>query len=95
MKRRPIPTRLHGATSQNGSAMAQAVSRRPLTKEAWVRVQQIHVGFVEGKVALGLIRLLRFSPDSIIPLRFSTLAYRLGDEPTGSLVAAFFETSGI
>jgi hypothetical protein len=36
-----------------GRAMAQAVSRRPLTAAAWVRAQVNPVGFVVDKVALG------------------------------------------
>jgi hypothetical protein len=49
-----------------GHATAQAVSRRLLTVEAWVRV---HVGFVVDKVAMGQVFLpgLRFFPVSIIP----------------------------
>jgi hypothetical protein len=35
-----------------GRAMAQAVSRRPLTAEARVRSRVVHVGFVVDKVAL-------------------------------------------
>jgi hypothetical protein len=52
-----------------GRAMAQAVSRRPLTAVAWVRVQVNPVGFVVDKVALGqvVLRVLRFSPVNIIP----------------------------
>jgi hypothetical protein len=39
-----------------GRAMAQAVSRRPLTTEARVRSQvQVHVRFVVDKVALGQV----------------------------------------
>jgi hypothetical protein len=46
-------------THEDGRAMAQAVSRRPLTAE----------GFVVDKVALGQLfpRVLRFSPVSFIP----------------------------
>jgi hypothetical protein len=49
--------------------MAQAVSRRPLTAAAWVRSQVNPVGFVVDEVALGqdFLRVLRFSPVSIIP----------------------------
>jgi hypothetical protein len=48
--------------------MAQAVSRRPLTAEAWVRSRVSHVGFVVDKVAVGQVfpRVLRFSPVSFI-----------------------------
>jgi branched-subunit amino acid transport protein len=47
--------------------MAQVVSRRPLTSEAWVR-DRINP-FAVDKVALGqvFLRVLRFSPVSIIP----------------------------
>jgi hypothetical protein len=52
-----------------GRAMAQAVSRRPLTAAARVRAQVNPVGFVMDKVALGqvFLRVLRFSPANIIP----------------------------
>jgi hypothetical protein len=41
-----------------------------------------HVGFVVGKVALGqgFLRVLRFSPVSMIPLWLSILVCHLGDE---------------
>jgi hypothetical protein len=54
-----------------GRAMAQAVSRRPLTAAAWVRAQGNPVRFVVDKVALGqvFLRFLRFYPVSIIPPR--------------------------
>jgi hypothetical protein len=44
---------------RKGRAMAQVVSRRPLTAEAWVRAR---VGLVVDKVALGqvFLRVLRF-----------------------------------
>jgi hypothetical protein len=47
-----------------GRAMAQAVSRRPLTAAARVRAQVNPMGFVVDKVALGqvFLRDLRFSP---------------------------------
>jgi hypothetical protein len=50
-----------------GRAMAQAVSRRPLTSETRVRARD--VGFVVDKVVLGqaFLRVLRFSPANIIP----------------------------
>ena len=35
-----------------GRAMAQAVSRRPLTEEARVHPTSVHVGFVMDKVTL-------------------------------------------
>jgi hypothetical protein len=49
--------------SQNGCAMAQAVSRRPLTVVARVRTRVSPVGFVVDKVALGhvFLRVLWFS----------------------------------
>jgi hypothetical protein len=49
--------------SQQGQAMAQAVSRRPLTAVAWVCAQVNPVGFVVDKVALGqvFLRVLQFS----------------------------------
>jgi hypothetical protein len=45
-----------------GRALAQAVSRWPLTAEARVRAWSIHVRFVVDKVALGkvLLRVGRF-----------------------------------
>jgi hypothetical protein len=50
-----------------GRAIAQAVSRRPLTAEARVRAW-VDVGFVLDKVALGqsFLRFTRFSDISII-----------------------------
>ena len=47
-----------------GRAMAQAVSRRPLTAEV-----RVLVGFVVDKVALGQVfpRVLRFYPVNFIP----------------------------
>jgi hypothetical protein len=55
--------------SSNGRAMAQAVSRWPLTAETRVRAGSAYVGFVVEKVALGQvsIRVLWFSPVNIIP----------------------------
>jgi hypothetical protein len=53
-----------------GRAMALAVSRRPLTSEAWVRSRgQSMWEYVVDKVALGQVfpRVLRFSPVSFIP----------------------------
>jgi hypothetical protein len=52
-----------------GSAMAQAVSHRPLTTAAWVRAQVNGVGIVVDKVALGqvFLRVLRLPPVNIIP----------------------------
>jgi hypothetical protein len=52
-----------------GRAIAQAVSRRPLTAAAWVRAQVNPVGFMVDKVALGqvFLRVLQFSPVNIIP----------------------------
>jgi hypothetical protein len=53
----------------NGRAMAQAVSRRPLTSEARVRSRSVHAGFVVDKVALGQVfpRGLQFFPVNVIP----------------------------
>jgi hypothetical protein len=50
-------------------AMAQAVSSWPLTAEDRIRSRVIHVGFMVNKVTLGhvFLRVLRFSPASIIP----------------------------
>jgi hypothetical protein len=55
--------------SYTDRAVAQAVSRRPLTAEARVRPESVHVGFVVDKVALGQVfpRVLRFSPVNLIP----------------------------
>jgi hypothetical protein len=52
-----------------GRAIAQAVSRRPLTAAARVRARVSPVVYVVDKVALGLVflRVLRFSPVNIIP----------------------------
>jgi hypothetical protein len=63
-------------------AMAQAVSRRPLTAESRVRSRVIHVGFVVDKGALeqGFLQVLRVFPVNIIPPSFSILIYRLRDE---------------
>jgi hypothetical protein len=57
-----------------GRAMAQAVSDRPLTAEALVRAGLVNVGFVVDKLALEhvFLRVLRYSPVSIIPPRLST-----------------------
>jgi hypothetical protein len=47
-----------------GRAMAQAVSRRPLTAEPRVRDRSVHVGFMVDRVAVGQVclRVLRFPP---------------------------------
>jgi hypothetical protein len=52
-----------------GCAMAQAVSRLPLTEEARVRSRVGPCGICGGKVALGQVylRVLRFSPVNFIP----------------------------
>jgi hypothetical protein len=52
-----------------GRAMAQVVSRWPLTAETRVRSRSVHVEFVVDKVALGQVfpRVLRFSPVNFIP----------------------------
>jgi hypothetical protein len=61
---------LKGLTARHahGRAMAQAVSRRPLTETARVRAQVNAVGFMVDKVALGqvFLRVIRFSPVNII-----------------------------
>jgi hypothetical protein len=56
--------------------MAQAVSRRSPTAEAWVRLGSVHVGFVVDKVALEQV----FPPStSVYPCQFhSTGAPLLG-----------------
>jgi hypothetical protein len=61
--------------------MAQVVSRRPLTAEARVLAGVNDVGFVVGKVALGLVffRVLRFSLVSISFHRRSPNSYHLGN----------------
>jgi hypothetical protein len=52
-----------------GRAVAQAVSRRPVTAETGFSPRAVHVEFVMDKVALGQVslRVLRFFPVSIIP----------------------------
>jgi hypothetical protein len=64
-----------GLTLQMGHAMAQVVSRRPLTAEPGFAPGSIHVGLVVNKVALGqvFLRVLRFSPVNIIPPSLSKL----------------------
>jgi hypothetical protein len=49
--------------------MAQAVSRRPLTRWPGFDPVSVHVRFVVDKVALGqvFLRVLRFSPVNLIP----------------------------
>jgi hypothetical protein len=61
-----ILLKFENVTYNSGGAMAQAVSRWPLTAAAWVRAQANPVGFVVNKVALGQIflRVLRLSPGS-------------------------------
>jgi hypothetical protein len=58
--------------------MAQVVSRRPLTAEAWVT---IHVGFVVDKAALGqvFLRVTRFCPVDVSFRRRSPNSYHLGN----------------
>jgi hypothetical protein len=55
--------------------MAQVVSRRPLTAEAWVRAGVSPYGICGGQVALGQVFLpvLRFYPVNIIPPSVSKL----------------------
>jgi hypothetical protein len=59
----------------SGRAMAQAVSRRPLTAESPVRAPVNPRGICVDKVALGhvFLRVVRFSPVNIIPPSLSTL----------------------
>jgi len=54
--------------------MAQTVGRRPLTGEARFNSGPVHVGFMVEKVQLGkvFLRLLRFSPASVITLVLRT-----------------------
>jgi hypothetical protein len=61
------PYNISFCVTQPGRAMAQAVSRRPLTAAAWVRAHVSPVGFVVDKVALRqvFLRVLRFSPVNI------------------------------
>jgi hypothetical protein len=65
--------------------MAQAVSRRPLTAEAWVRAwfASDHVGFAMNKVALGqgFFRVLRF-----YRRYYSTVALHTHISPGGGTV---------
>jgi hypothetical protein len=58
-----------------GRAMAQVVSRRPLTAEARVRARVNPCGICGGQsgTGTGSLRVLRFSPVSIIPPSFSKL----------------------
>jgi hypothetical protein len=53
-----------------GRAMAQAVSRWPLTAEARVRARVDPCGICGGQsgTGAGFLRVLRFSPANIIPL---------------------------
>jgi hypothetical protein len=61
--------------------MPHAVSRLPVTAEAWVR-GSVHVGYAADEVALGqvFIRILWLSPVSVIPPRLSILIYHLENE---------------
>jgi hypothetical protein len=54
--------------------MAQAVCRRSVTTEAWVRSPAIHVEFMAYKTVVGEVslRVLQFSPVSIIPPKLHT-----------------------
>jgi hypothetical protein len=49
--------------------MAQAVSRRPLIAEAWVRARVSPCGICGGQsgIGTGFSLVLRFSPDNFIP----------------------------
>jgi hypothetical protein len=61
--------------------MAQVVGRMPLTAEARVRPESIHVGFMVDKVALGqvFLRVLRFCAVNIPFHRRSPNSYHLGN----------------
>jgi hypothetical protein len=61
---------LRGGKHPNGGAMAKAVSRRHFTSEVLVYNRSVHVGCVVDK---GFLRVLLFSPVSIIPPWISTL----------------------
>jgi hypothetical protein len=69
VSRDQTPSLVYAIKFSIGRAMAQAVSRRPLTAEARVRSRFSHVGFVVDKVALGQVspRVFRFSPVNFIP----------------------------
>jgi hypothetical protein len=73
--------RLHGLFIPEGRAMAQAVSRRPLTTEAQVRACVNPCGIYGGQSGTRqvFLRVLRFSPVNIISPRLSTLVYHVGD----------------
>jgi hypothetical protein len=62
--------------------MAQTVSRRLLTAQAWVRALAVYVGFVVDKVVLRQVFLpvLRFYSVSIIPPWFSIFICNVGGE---------------
>jgi hypothetical protein len=83
-----IKNKSHLCNTYVGRALAQAVSRRPLTSEARVCVRSVHVGFMVDKVALRQI-FYSYSvyPVSIVPpwlhTRIST-----GGWTTSPLVAA-------
>jgi hypothetical protein len=64
-----------------GHAMAQVVSRRPLTAETGFAPGSIHVTFVVDKVSLGqvFLRVLRFSPVNISLNRRSPNSHHLGN----------------
>jgi hypothetical protein len=65
-----------------GSAIAQAVSRRPLTAEARVLTRVTLYGICCGDIGTetGFFRVLRFFPVSIIPPWLSILIFHEGDE---------------
>jgi hypothetical protein len=50
------------------------------TRRPGFALGSVHVRFVVDKAALGQVRVLRFSPPSMIPRWFSMLIYYLGDE---------------
>jgi hypothetical protein len=67
---------------QWGRVMAQAVSLRPLTAEAWVRARVImsDLWCTKWRFVQVFLRVPRFSPASVIPPWLSILLHHLGDE---------------
>jgi hypothetical protein len=65
-----------------GRAVAQAVSRRPLTAESQVRARVNPCGICGGQsgAGTGFLRFIRFYPVNNIPPSFSIPIYHLGDE---------------
>jgi hypothetical protein len=75
-------TKIYSTNYAIGRAMAQAVSRQPLTTEAWVRTQVGSCGICDGQSGTGHVslRVFRFSPVTIIPPWLSMLIYNVRDE---------------